>query len=132
EEGVEDLDGDVAVEGGLVGLIDLGHAAAPDPFEDAVAPQGAPGQIAHGNVLRCETWPKGSRRAGSQAGQRAGSPTRAMPAGQSPSGVSGRLRAALFYHSRAPGGNGRLARAKPLIRAPLGVVATGRSLLPAL
>src|SRR5438046_10251395 len=47
EELGQDLDRHVAVERGVVGLVDGGHAAAPDALDDAVGPELDPWAQAH-------------------------------------------------------------------------------------
>jgi len=36
EEGVQELDGDVPIQRGLIGLVDFGHGASPDQFHDLI------------------------------------------------------------------------------------------------
>ncbi len=47
--GGEDLDGDVAVEAGVAGAVDLAHPAGPDRAPDLVRPQPRPGRERHGH-----------------------------------------------------------------------------------
>ena len=54
EVGVEGLDGHKAVEDGLVGLVDVGHAAAASLGDDLVPAEGAADQTAHRTAASTE------------------------------------------------------------------------------
>jgi hypothetical protein len=49
---VEDFDSDEAVEAGVVGFVNLGHAAAPEALLQLVFAEGATGEVGHGGDYR--------------------------------------------------------------------------------
>jgi hypothetical protein len=63
---MEHLHGDVPIEAGLEGLVDVGHSAASEARQHSIPSQGRTGKISHASALSGEAWQPDTR-AGAQA-----------------------------------------------------------------